>query len=279
MVPQMNLHVALTGGASALSFFNVMWSTGALLWASTVFVAGHAVDPRVLVACVASLAVATALGFAAGLGPPPHKRPATPATRAVGARWNRRAVVALPLILFLSGGVENSVGGWVASFVSRFGGSRAMALGAIAPAAFYAALALGRLATTWLVRALPEKTVLRIGWTCALLAVSAMVFLHEAVHLIVAAFFAGQGCSVENPITAATIAREIGRSSPRLAGPLLTSGGLGSAAIPWLVGQVSNRTGSLRTALFLTVSCGLLLMALTFVSVAGGTRAQPEAAR
>jgi fucose permease len=173
--------------------------------------------------------------------------------------------VVLPAILFLYGGVENSVGGWVASYVSRFGGDRALALGAIAPAAFYAALALGRLGTTWLVRAFADVTLLRAGWTCALLAIGAMLFLQDATQVIVAAFVAGLGCSVVYPITAATIAREVGPFAPRLVGPLLTTGGLGSGVIPWVVGQVSNRTGSLRAALFVAVLGGMVLLSLTFV--------------
>ena len=231
----------------------------------TVFVAADAVDPRVLIAVVLVLAAATAVGFAAGLGPEDAPRPAAPTSRTVATQRDWRPAVVLPAILFLYGGVENSVGGWVASYVSRFGGERALALGAIAPAAFYAALALGRLCTTWLVRALPEVTILRTGWTCALLAIGAMLFLHDAAQVILAAFVAGLGCSVVYPITAATIAREVGPFAPRLVGPLLTTGGLGSGVIPWVVGQVSNRTGSLRAALFVAVLGGVALLALTFV--------------
>lgn len=267
MVPQMNLLVALTGGASALSFFNVMWSVGALLWSLTVFVAAHDVGPRLLIAAVLVLAAATAAGFAAGLGPEGPPRPDAAASRTTAARRDWRPAVVLPAILFLYGGVENSVGGWVASYVARFGGDRALALGAIAPAAFYAALALGRLGTTWLVRAFEDVTLLRAGWTCALLAIGAMLFLHDATQVIVAAFVAGLGCSVVYPITAATIAREVGPLAPRLVGPLLTTGGLGSGVIPWVVGQVSNRTGSLRAALFVAVLGGMVLLSLTFVRV------------
>ena len=40
---------------------------------------------------------------------------------------------------------------------------------------------------------------------------------------------------------------KLGRRAPKIVGPLLTAGGMGSATFPLLVGLVSRRTGSLRS--------------------------------
>lgn len=267
VVPEMNLLVAIVGGvraASALALFNVMWSAGALAWSATVYLAGARVGPVPLATTVASLALLVALGFVAGLGPgrtttqassdAPRDRSPVP--------WGTAAAFAS--MLFLYGGVENSLGGWVASFVARLGPG-AVAYGAAAPAAFYAALALGRLFTVGLLRALSERAVLVGGQVLAMLALTAMVAADSPLRVIGTAFVAGLGCAVIYPITAAAIARELGRRAPRIVGPLLTAGGMGSATFPLLVGLVSRRTGSLRSGLGVAVAAALALIALTVV--------------
>ena len=109
--------------------------------------------PFPLVVGVAALAVCTSAGFALGVGPPR-------ATVHAPARLRRRSVAestwlrasAFASMLFLYGGVENSVGGWVASFVSRMAGHRLRRLVPPLLPAFYAALAAGRLSTVGLLR-------------------------------------------------------------------------------------------------------------------------------
>ena len=277
VVPEMNLLVALTAGpraASALSLFNVMWSAGALLWAGTVYLAGSRVGPVPLVCGVAALAACAAVSFFLGFGPDraPAHVPAT--TRGETGKVPWRTAVLFALMLFLYGGVENSLGGWVASFVARMAGRDAVAIGAAAPAAFYLALVLGRLCGVGLLGSVSEAGVLLGGQALALAAMVALLAAPSPGWVVAAAFVAGLGCAVVYPITAAGIAREIGRQAPRIVGPLLTAGGLGSATFPWLVGLVSRQSGSLRAGLTVAVTAASALVAVTALVVRGG-RAMP----
>jgi fucose permease len=276
VVPEMTLLIALTAGpraASALSLFNVMWSTGALLWAATVYVTARWVGPVPLVCGVAALAVCVAVAFYLGFGPDRAPAHAPTATRGEAGLvpWQTAALFAL--MLFLYGGVENSLGGWVASFVARMAGPDAVAIGAAAPAAFYLALVLGRLSGVGLLGSVSEAGVLLGGQALALAAMVAMLAAPSPAWVVAAAFVAGLGCAVVYPITAAGIAREIGKRSPRIVGPLLTAGGLGSATFPWVVGLVSRQSGSLRAGLAVAATAAFALVAVTAFVV----RARPTA--
>jgi fucose permease len=60
---------------------------------------------------------------------------------------------------------------------------------------------------------------------------------------------AGLGCSSIYPIYIAWFSKWYGVAAPRLGGVVFSMASLGASAMPWLVGLVSTRTGSLPAGL------------------------------
>ncbi len=60
------------------------------------------------------------------------------------------------------------------------------------------------------------------------------------------------------------------RPTARQAGIVVAVSGLGAAALPWLMGEVSTRTGSLQVALALPLAAALGLLGMAIAARTGG---------
>jgi len=109
-----------------------------------------------------------------------------------------------------------------------------------------------------------ERTVQRWGLGLAAVFTAALAMAHSAVTIAAFAVLLGLSLAPFFPATFALLMAE--RPVARQAGIVLAVSGLGAAALPWLMGVVSTRTGSLQVALALPFAAALGLLALATFS-------------
>ena len=256
---------------AALNLLNFSWSFGALT------------APLLLLRLLRSVHVsvilfAFAVLLAGGLMATLLHRPAptlTAATQAVEAPGLRRSVyVFFGSLLFLYGGVETSLGGWLTTFDHRYAASAGWQGMAISTAAFWASLTVARLLTPFLLRVLSERLLLRLSLATAALALLLMLAAHGTLQITLCAAAAGLSLSPWFPLVLSALVSQSPTASQ--AGRVIAVSGLGAAALPWLVGQISAASGSLRLALLLPATGILLLLALSFSALFGPPERGPQ---
>jgi fucose permease len=248
--PAANLLVAEVnpGRRSAkLNLLNFCWSTGAV--SCPILVAAAAKNHRfpLFLAAVAGFALLVAIGIAAmpsSIVEPAAARD-TSGTGA-GIPWTHRAVWILATLFFLYVGVENSFGGWVASYAKSLDLTPALAL--MTPSFFHAALMLGRWLAPLLLRTIDEIRLAQAGILVACAGMAGLVLSHELRGVVLSACVAGLGLSCVYPITISLLPREFG-SAPRLGSLMFTFSNIGGGLLPWMVGVSSNHFSSLKAGL------------------------------
>lgn len=257
--------------SSAVSLVNVSWSLGAVTWPVLVALLkrpGSVARPTLLLAAL-MLAVAFRLARAHVIVPPRREaavagRPASetpPALRLVSP-W---VVVIFGALMFVYAGTESTVGGWVAEYLRRLAPTSAS--WTLAPTYFWAAILTGRLLTPLALRVVSEPALLFASLLLALAASLALVSTSSPLLARAAATGAGLGLAPVFPVTFAGMSQQVGPTRPRLLGPLYALTGIGSAVLPWIVGAVSSKTGSLRTGLLVAAAGASVLIALTAMRV------------
>ncbi|GAA3762610.1 MFS transporter [Terriglobus aquaticus] len=246
---------------AALTLLNFTWSAGALC--SPLFVPAlvRASGPAPVLAGFASLLF---VGLIAVFALPPAPNPLTSVTESSRAQTglSQRTFLFFCLQLFLYGGVETSLDGWLHTYDLRY--THATHAFAASTAAFWFCLAGTRAAASALLLRLPERQFLRGGLALAVLALATLLALGPGRgNLIpVLAGITGAALAPWFPLLFSGLVSE-GPTAPQ-AGRIVAVSGLGAAAIPWLVGQISAGTGSLRTALLLPIAGVLFLLLLSF---------------
>ncbi len=121
-------------------------------------------------------------------------------------------------------------------------------------------LTVGRAGASAVMLRVGERTVQRWGLALAAVFTAALAMAHSAVTIAGFAVLLGLSLAPFFPATWALLMAE--RPTARQAGIVLAVSGLGAAALPWLMGVVSTRTGSLQVALALpfAAAVGLLVM-------------------
>jgi MFS family permease len=173
----------------------------------------------------------------------------------------RRVFLYFAGLLVLYGGLETCLSGWLTTFALRYGG-HTLAVSEYTTLLLWMALTFGRAGSSLLMLRVGERTVQRIGLGLAAVFIVALGVSHTAVGIGVFAVLLGLSLSPFFPATWSLLMAE--RPRARQAGIVLAVSGLGAAALPWLMGVVSTRTGSLQVALVLplTAAVGLLGMSL-----------------
>jgi fucose permease len=82
--------------------------------------------------------------------------------------------------------------------------------------------------------------------------------------VVVGASMAGLGFSSVYPINISLLSHWFGETATRVSGAIFAIGNLGGATLPWVVGAVSTKTGSLRAGLSVPL-CGALGMLVFYV--------------
>ena len=251
-VPAANLLVAEVnpGRRSAtLNLLNFCWSAGAVACPFLVAAAAKSHQVPAFLWAVAGFALLVAIGIA--VMPSSIVEPsAKDAERKTGPKipWTQRAVLMLAALFFLYVGVENSFGGWVASYAKGLG-NLTPAMSLMTPSFFYAALMLGRWIAPLLLRSIDEVRLVQAGLLIGCTGMAGLVLSNGLRGVIWSACLAGLGLSGVYPITISLLSREFGPASTRLGSLMFTMSNVGGGLLPWTVGVSSNHFDSLKAGL------------------------------
>jgi fucose permease len=264
VVPTTNLIVARLApqsAAAALGALNLCWGIGAATWPLVVarFNPAPGVGAALLLVAVLLLAMSALIAWARfpvhalrGLaGSPPGS-------------WSWRRVTILGLCIALYSGVESAFGGWIAEYTRRLGSDASTLRWETAASAFWGGLAAGRGLVAGTLTRRFENAALFSGLVLVVLAIASLLLASGSSLVFAVAVACGLGLAPSFPVTLATLAREI---PPKVAQPMVALGSLGAATIPWLVGAISGRTGSLSTGLSALVALLVVLILLHVLRV------------
>jgi FHS family glucose/mannose:H+ symporter-like MFS transporter len=269
VIPTTNLLVARLEPhrpAAALGGVNLAWGLGAALWPLVVAAVGPLTGVRVALLVVSAPLAAVGLRFAL-IG-----FPASPVVQ--GSEWSSsRSATAARIALFglmftLYGGTEAALGGWMAEYTRRVGHTLTVHW-EYAATAFWGGLVTGRAAVALRLSGRREGTAALAGLTLAACSVLVLLMASQELAVTMAAILAGIGLSPVFPVTVAALSRELSAS---VGGPLIALGGLGGATIPWLVGEVADRSGSLESGLGALLAFTVALLALHAFHMLGRNR-------
>jgi len=173
-----------------------------------------------------------------------------------------RAYLYFAALLVLYGGLETCLSGWLTTFALRYG-DKTLAVSEYTTLLLWMSLTVGRAGASAVMLRVGEKTVQRWGPGLAAVFTAALAMAHSAVTIAGFAVLLGLSLAPFFPATWALLMAE--RPTARQAGIVLAVSGLGAAALPWLMGVVSTRAGSLQVALVLPFAAALGLLGMSLL--------------
>jgi fucose permease len=255
VVPATNLMVArLTPAhaAAALGAVNLCWGIGAATWPIIVarFNPLPGVHVALLVAAVLHVAVAARMAVAHF---PIHAL--EDHADAVPMAWNWQRLTIFGFCFALYSGIEAAFGGWITEYTRRLATGASSMRWETAASAFWGGLAGGRgLVATGIARRVENGAVFA-GLLIVAISIASLLAAPNVSVVFIVAVSCGLGFAPSFPVTMAALSREV---PPKVAQPMIALGSLGAAVVPWMVGAISSRTGSLTAGL----SALLLLLAV-----------------
>ena len=257
--------------ASALARLNFFWSFGAML--APLLAAW--MTPRFGLRGPLEVFALLFLAWVAGMGIEmrgEEEERLLPSSDAGGSPGLRAGVFGFfMLMLFLYGGLETCLSGWLTTYALRYG-DRTLLLSEYTTLLLWLSLTAGRAGSSLLLLRVPERLVRRVGLGLTVvltagLAVAGMLTEHRAAAIAVCTVLLGLSLAPWFPVTFSLLMGE--RPRARQAGIVIAVSGLGAAALPWLMGVVSTRAGSLQVALAIPLVAAVGLLGM---SLAGGKR-------
>jgi fucose permease len=249
---------------AALTLLNLSWSLGALF---SPLVIGHFAS-RISVSELLWGFVGTvaALGFSLLLqfpGGGPNIAPEQPENGFVQNSATRKDLSALlvyfGILFFLYGGLENSISGWLATFSLRYAGA-SLNTGGYITASLLVGITAGRAFASAILLRLSDRVVQIGGLALTVIATAIMPFVHTPSLLVAETVFLGFSLAPFIAVTSSLLISN--HPSPRQAGTVMATAALGGAAIPWLVGIVSQQVASLKLALEVPLVISVALIGL-----------------
>jgi fucose permease len=259
-----NLLVAELGGvrsASLVSLLNFMWGVGAMTCPLLIaFALKHNRISLTLLGCAAfGVVMVIGLLFASfGADERPHEAKGAE-TAGTGPAFH--VGLALASLFFIYVAMENGIGIWAAEFSKRLANG-ITGLTTLAPTFFYGGLTLGRASAPLALHRVKERTLV-VGALALAVAGNTLLIVSPGLHVAIAAVFvAGLGCASIYPIYIAWLARWYGARAKKIGGALFALASLGGSLGPWLVGSVSQFSGSLRIGLLVPLLSALIMIGL-----------------
>ncbi len=248
--------------ASALALLNFFWSLGAMLaplltaWLTPMFALRGLLESFAL------------LFLVCGTGMALEMRGGAAETRVLQSDVDdarglaKRMFGFFMLMLFLYGGLETCLGGWLTTYALRYG-DKTLAVGEYTTLLLWLSLTAGRAGSSLLLLRAPERVVRTVALGMTVVLTGGLAVAHSAWTIAVCTVLLGLSLAPWFPVTFSLLMGE--RPRARQAGIVIAVSGLGAAALPWMMGVVSTRTGSLQVALAipLLAAVGLLGMSLT----------------
>jgi MFS transporter, FHS family, glucose/mannose:H+ symporter len=180
-------------------------------------------------------------------------------SRAETSLWRSRWVPILGALFFLYVGSEAGVSGWAATYARRMAAGSGT-LWVLMPSFFWAALLLGRALAPAVLRNVRELKLAQSGLVLSTVGVVALLETRNLGVIAIGVSLAGLGLSSVFPIAVATLSRKFGFTASRIAGVMFALAGAGGATLPWLVGYISTRLGSLKYGLLVPLfGCVVML--------------------
>ncbi len=263
IIPTDNLLIAeistgsgLTSRAGAVSVLNFFWGLGAVFCSLGVaWTAAHKLLPIFFGAVAVSL-VLLALAM--------RNLPFPPADTSTVSSGSWLGMARNPTIwlfasaFFLYTGAETAVGGWIGSYVSRLG-ARGAGIASLMPAFFWSALTVGRALGTALLRHFSERHLLRVGYGAGVAGIGLMLWAPSLAGVIAGLLVTGLGFATLYPLTVARLSQRFGVAARSIGALMFSLAAVGPAVIPWIVGIISQYTGSLRTGLLVPLAAVAIL--------------------
>jgi fucose permease len=258
----------VTHTGSALSTLNFFWSLGAVACG---FLAAFTVprfglrDPMLVFAAmflVTGLAGLVLTSHRSGAASDPRASAATSTVQTFALPWS--AHLHFMGYLFLYGGLETCMTVWLTTYTLRFSEMRLLA-GQSAVVLLWSALTVGRALASAAMRYVSETAIQRLGLLCAAVLIFAITTTRQSGLLGLYSVLLGLALAPFFPATFGILMRR--RPSARQAGTVLAVSGLGAALFPWMMGEVSTLSGSLRVAMAVPMALALLLLALSLVRI------------
>jgi fucose permease len=261
VIPATNLWAGETAGksrAAAIAFLNLSWGAGAIACAPLLGLLARQGGPGPFLTGLGLTHAAVAL-LAAFLAK--HKMESAQAAPApcppvVSRKPGQATYISLGILFFLYVGIENALGGWVATHAQRISGG---SLRILTPALFWGGLLLGR-------ALLPAQLKLaregRIVMASLLLAASGTLLLLSAqsgAALAAGTAAAGLGLAAVYPLFIANMTATYGARARRSGALFFSLSACGGAVLPWMVGAISAQGTTLRTGLLVPFA-GILFM-------------------
>jgi FHS family glucose/mannose:H+ symporter-like MFS transporter len=249
-VPAANLLVAEVNPASRsakLNMLNFCWSVGSVACPFLIAFAATRHHVSLLLGLVAGCMLLVLAGIAAM--PSSIVEPAvTQGSKKFAIDWRHPALAPLGALFFIYVGTENGFGGWIASYAKSLG-TLTPAMSLVTPSFFYGTLMVGRLLAPLVLRTVDEIRLAQAGLLMAFAGTGALLLSHALPGVAASATLAGLGLSCVYPITIALLSREFGVAASRIGSVMFTLANLGGGSMPWLVGGLSSKFGSLKVGL------------------------------
>jgi MFS transporter, FHS family, glucose/mannose:H+ symporter len=251
--------------AAAVSLLNFSWGVGAVVSPFLVGLLIPQIGVRglalILMCFSALLGAVHYFNYTRRAGAPA----VTPPKRSL-ADWMEQlrlpAAIPLALLFFFYVGSEVGVGGWVASQEKRLPGAGSSAL-ALAPSFFYGMLLFGRGIAPVLLRRVSTARLAFTGLVSAAIGTAIISFSPHAYLLYLGAAIVGFGFAPQFPIFVTWLAEIFKEKANWLSAFHFGAAGVGGAVLPWVIGQVSTRTGSLSRALLVPMVACVLMAVLS----------------
>jgi fucose permease len=280
VIPGINLYVAGMAAehpAAALNTLNFLWGIGAVSGPPAIALLSKAygvILPHFLLAALLSFTGVVIVGTYIWSEPEPV--PGRKKLRTAGQAWRRGPAILIALFVFLYVGMENSVGGWAATYASRITRwpERAWPLASLV---FWGALMAGRGAAPAVLRRVTET---RLAVAALLVAVAGNVVIISAVSgaaLLLGISIAGLGFATLYPMAVGSLSKSYGPGAARAAPFVFGTAALGGATLPWVVGYLSASLGSLRLGLLIPLAASIAMFVLQKpIACVSQDRGQPE---
>ncbi|MEP6786977.1 MAG: MFS transporter [Acidobacteriota bacterium] len=248
---------------SALSILNFCWGLGAIFSKPFVdlFSSADNIGLTTFVLAAPLLGSAMVLLFAVG------KRQAATSQASVTEEaepipiWTMPIAWAIAAFNFIHVGFESGIGGWLTTYTGRLDGTPLLPW--LSPTLLYFSFFVaGRGIAPVLFRFFNENRMLMLGLGVVLAGMILTLSAGSVVALSLGASLAGFGTSWIFPTNVSRFSRYFGPSATRRATPLFICGTLGSAISTWLIGYISDQTGSLRAGMFVLMVSIVLLIVL-----------------
>jgi FHS family glucose/mannose:H+ symporter-like MFS transporter len=266
--------------AAALTFLNFFWGVGAIICKPFVDLT---VRGESLLRTTGILAVPLGLS-AAILLLAPSKTEARVERTAEGEAsltpiWSTPMAWGIAVFNFIHVGFESGMGGWLTTYTNRIEGGTALHF--ISPTfLFFLFFVIGRGIAPFFFRFLNENRMLLASLVTILIGLAVALTANEILQLSIGASLAGLGTSSVFPTNVSRFSKTFGADAMRRATPLFIAGTSGATVTTWLIGFLSNRTGSLHSGmLVLVVSITVLVVLQLLLSArgAGHPRSVPPA--